>query len=249
MGRILVITGTDTGVGKTIVSAAVCRSAQLSRRTVAYLKAAQTGVEPGQPGDVDVVLRLGMPEVAMEGARYALPLAPGAAIRLGAPSSSSMEDVAALTRHFATSTDLVVLEGAGGLLVGLDEEGTTIADLAQQLDADVIVVTRASLGTLNHTALTFESMARRDCRTPVAVIGRWPSHPDLACLSNVRELERIVGRQLAGAIPEGAGDLDPREFGRCAPSWVAPALGGVFDAGYFGLHGTLAPIPHRKDAQ
>jgi dethiobiotin synthetase len=97
--------------------------------------------------------------------------------------------------------DLVIVEGAGGLLVELDSEGGTIADLAALLDAPLIVVARAGLGTLNHTALTVEAIARRGLRCLGIVIGSWPADPDLAALCNLDDLEKIA--PVLGRIPEG----------------------------------------------
>src|SRR5690606_22737365 len=130
----------------------------------------------------------------------------------------------------AESRSLVLVEGAGGLLVRYDSEGTTLADLARWLNAAVVVVTRPDLGTLNHTALTLEAMAHRGVQLAGVVIGAWPAEPDLAMRSNITDLETIAARPLAGALPAGAGALDPPEFLLTARAGLAPALGGAFDA-------------------
>jgi dethiobiotin synthetase len=65
------------------------------------------------------------------------------------------------------------------------------------------------------------------------VIGAWPAEPDLACRSNVRDLETLAARPLAGALPAGAGVLDGAEFLLAARAGLAPALGGTFDAADF----------------
>ena len=97
--------------------------------------------------------------------------------------------------------ELVLIEGAGGLLVHLDDDGGTIADVAQLLDAPLIVVARAGLGTLNHTALTFEAMRARGLRCAGIVIGSWPNDPDLAAECNLEDLAEIA--PVLGRIPEG----------------------------------------------
>jgi dethiobiotin synthetase len=136
-------------------------------------------------------------------------------------------------RGLADDRDLVVVEGAGGLLVRYDEEGATIADLARDLEADVLVTVDPALGTLNHTALTLEAMAHRGLRLAGVVVGAWPREPDLACRSNVRDLETLAARPLAGALAAGMGALDAPEFLLGSRAGLAPALGGTFDAADF----------------
>jgi dethiobiotin synthetase len=95
--------------------------------------------------------------------------------------------------------DRVVIEGAGGLLVPFGDG--TIADVARLLDAPMLVVARAGLGTLNHTALTVEAIERRGLRCLGIVIGSWPREPDLASLTNLDDLEQIA--PVLGRLPEG----------------------------------------------
>jgi dethiobiotin synthetase len=126
-----------------------------------------------------------------------------------------------------------VVEGAGGLLVRYDDAGATIADLARLLDAEVLVVVAPSLGTLNHTALTLEALRHRGLPLAGVVLGAWPGDPDLACRSNIRDLESLAGRPLVGALRAHAGELDPPEFLRAARAGLGPSLGGSFDAADF----------------
>ena len=227
------VTGTGTGVGKTVVTAAVAALAAARGSRVAVVKPAQTGARPDEPGDLDEVRRLAAVTDLHEHARFPDPLSPAAAARHRGLPPVDLYDSAATVRTLAADRDLVVVEGAGGLLVRYDEEGTTIADLARTLSADVLVVVDAGLGTLNHTALTLEAMADRGLRLAGVVVGAWPAEPDLACRSNVRDLETLAARPLAGALPAGAGALDPVDFLLAARAGLAPALGGTFDAADF----------------
>jgi dethiobiotin synthetase len=110
-------------------------------------------------GDLDEVRRLAGVTDLHEFARYAAALAPATAARLaGLPPP----DLAACAEQIASlGRDLVIVEGAGGLLVRYDDEGATLADLAHALGAPMLVTVRSGLGTLNHTALTLEAMAGR----------------------------------------------------------------------------------------
>ena len=227
------VTGTGTGVGKTVVTAAVAALAAARGSRVAVVKPAQTGVGAAEPGDLAEVRRLAGVTDLHELARYPDPLSPAAAARHSGLDPLDLRSAADRVRELADERDLVLVEGAGGLLVRYDEEGATVADLAHELAADVLVVVDPSLGTLNHTALTLEAMAHRGLALAGVVIGAWPAEPDLACRSNVRDLETLAARPLAGALPAGAGALDGAEFLLAARAGLAPALGGTFDAADF----------------
>jgi dethiobiotin synthetase len=230
---ILVVTGTGTGVGKTVVAAGVAALARAREFSVAVVKPAQTGVAPGEPGDLDEVRRLSGVRDLHEYARYPDPLSPAAAARRSGLPPLDLDDGVRRIRELAMDHQLVVIEGAGGLLVRYDEDGLTLADLAHRLVAPVLVVTRAGLGTLNDTALTLEAMANRGLDLAGVVIGAWPAEPDLAARSNIRDLETLAARTLTGAFPADASYLDQRGFTMMAAASLGPAYGGAFDAAGF----------------
>lgn len=238
---ILVVTGTDTGVGKTVAAAAVAVLARERGATVAVVKPAQTGLAIGQPGDLDDVIRLSGVTTTFELTRYPDPLSPAAAARLSGLPPLSFPDAASRITELAESHRLVIVEGAGGLLVRFDEDGATIADLAHTLHAPVLVVARAGLGTLNHTALTLEAMAGRGLDLAGLVIGSWPARPGLAERCNVADLEMLSARPLSGVLPEGAGSLGRTTFARVARASLAPSLGGGFDPSSFRSALRLSP--------
>jgi len=227
---VLVVTGTDTEIGKTVVTAAV--AAAWRDRRVAVLKPAQTGLEPGEPGDAAEAARLaGAHVTAVELARFPEPLAPAtAARRAGMPPVRPFE-IAEAAEKLAAEHDMVLIEGAGGLLVRFDEEGSTLADAARLLSAPVVVVVRAGLGTLNATALTAEALRARGLECPGVVVGSMPAAPDLASRCNLADLPVAAGAPLLGAVPAGAGAWDPSDFRAAARSWLAAELGGTRPAG------------------
>lgn len=230
---VLVVSGTGTGVGKTVVTAAAAALARARGATVAVVKPAQTGVTPDEPGDLDDVRRLAGVTDLHEHARFPDPLSPAAAARRSGHPPVDLDESARRVGELAVDRGLVLVEGAGGLLVRYDEDGSTIADLARALDAPVLVVADPALGTLNHTALTLEAMAHRGVALAGVVLGSWPDDPDLACRSNVRDLEMLSARPLSGALRAGAGGLDGPEFLLVARAGLGPELGGVFDAADF----------------
>src|SRR3954471_15422199 len=122
---LLIVSGTDTGVGKTVVTAAL--AALLG--DVAVVKPAQTGVAEGEPGDIDHVRALTGITDLHELARYPDPLAPATAARRAGLPPVTPAQVAGHVQALQ-DRDLVLVEGAGGLLVRFDADGGTIADVA-----------------------------------------------------------------------------------------------------------------------
>ncbi|MER6124864.1 dethiobiotin synthase [Streptomyces sp. NPDC001795] len=230
---VLVITGTGTEVGKTVTTAAVAAVAVAAGRSVAVLKPAQTGVQPDERGDAEEVARLAGALTTLELARYPEPLAPATAARRAGLAPVRPHDVAEAAAKLATEHDLVLVEGAGGLLVRFDEEGGTLADVARLLEAPVLVVASAGLGTLNTTELTARELRRRGIDMTGVVIGSWPKSADLASRCNLVDLPSVAEAPLLGALPSGAGAYAPEDFRAGAPGWLAPRLGGTWDAEAF----------------
>ncbi|WP_327140901.1 dethiobiotin synthase [Nocardia sp. NBC_01327] len=217
---LLFITGTSTDVGKTIVTAALAATARAGGAEVAVVKPAQTGVAPGEPGDLAEITRLSGVTRTVELARYPDPLAPDtAARRCGRPLLSLAETAAAI--ESCADADLTLVEGAGGLLVRIGE--FTLLDLAQKLDAPVLVVAAAGLGTLNHTELTTRTLQSAGVRCAGIVIGSWPGSPDLAAECNRTDLPAVTGMDLVGSVPAGTGSWPAPRFTAAAPTWFDPA--------------------------
>ena len=242
---IVLVTGTGTGVGKTVVTAALAATSRADGRRVAVVKPGQTGVGPDEAGDVDDVSRLSGCDDVHELVRYPDPLAPATAARRSGRPALDLGTAAAAVLALAADHDLVLVEGAGGLLVRFDPVGRGLADLAAALGAPLVLVAHPSLGTLNHTALTLEAMASRGLALAGLVLGTWPAEPDLAARCNLADLEDLAGGPLAGALPEGAGALDRAAFLAVARAGLAPAWGGHFDAADFRQTWTPAP-PERR---
>jgi len=230
---ILFVTGTSTEVGKTVVTAAVAALAIDRAQTVAVVKPGQTGVSDDESGDVDAVTALSGCTSVHELVRYPDPLSPAAAARLSGRAPLDPAVLYDVVLRLAESHDLVLVEGAGGLLVRYDEDGLTLADLARGLRAPVLVVSGPQLGTLNHTALTLEAIAHRGVALEGVVVGSWPTDPGLAERCNLRDLETLAARPLLGALPAGAGALSREAFLDVARSGLGPQLGGTFDARSF----------------
>lgn len=203
---VLVVTGTDTGVGKTVTTAALACSARLAGVDVAVCKPVQTG----SPRDDDLadVARLSGVSALYGTWRYPEPLAPVAAAERAGMALPTRDEL--ISSIASVEAKLTLVEGAGGLLVELGADGVTLRDLAGDVGASVLVVVSPGLGTLNHTALTLEALAAKGIPCAGLVIGAWPRDPDVAEAGNRDALERLA--PLRALLPAGAGAMSAGEF-------------------------------------
>jgi dethiobiotin synthetase len=232
---VLIVTGTGTDVGKTVTTAAV---AACATGRIAVVKPAQTGAAPGAAADLAEVTRLSGVTDVHEYARYPDPLSPHHAAQVSGLPELEFADTVRRVNDLDAMHDLVVVEGAGGLLVPFTStDRWTLVDLATSLHAPVLVVTAAGLGTLNSTALTVDRLAEDGVELAGIVIGSWPAHPDLATRCNVADLAAMApdGR-LAGALPSGMAAM--RDFAKRARAALSPRFGGTFDAAAFAAAAT-----------
>lgn len=220
-GRVIIVTGTSTGVGKTVATAALALRASGS---VMVVKPVQTGLSTNEPADADELHRLTGCAV-QEYTALDEPLAPDTAARLRGVRLPPVSEYADRIRVLAEFHDPVIVEGAGGLLVRLDSDGGTLldiaAELAETLAVEVIVVVGAGLGTLNHTELTVGALRERGLEPVGLVIGSWPAEPGLAERCNADDLPRVTGLPVLATIPEGVGALDRDAFRTQSPTWFA----------------------------
>jgi len=208
MAKGVFITGTDTGVGKTVVSCALARGLRATGVDVGVMKPAETGVLAAGPLDALALVRAAQVEDELDlvcPIQFEMPAAPQASA-IAANRAVSIERIQDAYRELESRHSFMLVEGAGGLLVPLDEK-TTMADLAEKLGLPVLIVARASLGTINHTLLTLEACATR-CLDVVGVV---LSHGAEALSdSDARNLEllkislaeHLIGEILPQANPE-----------------------------------------------
>ena len=198
--RGLFVTGTDTGVGKTFVAAAIARSLVVTGRKVGVLKPVATGAtregDGWRSGDAEALIEaigggVGLDRVAP--ILYEEPLAPPVAARRSGRPLAGDEVIRAVGEALAwwgDRAEVVVVEGVGGLLCPL-AEGMTVADLAVALDFPAVIVARRGLGTINHTLLTVEAARSRGLRVAGVVLnGSGPAADPVAEATNRDELAR-----------------------------------------------------------
>lgn len=228
---VLIVTGTGTGVGKTIATAALACNARLGGLDVAVCKPVQTGFgTDGVPGDDDLaeVGRLSGVADLTGLARYPEPLAPVAAAELAGLPLPTRDELLAFIAGVDRPGRLTLVEGVGGLLVEIGADGVTLRDLATALDAQALVVVGPELGTLNYTTLTMEALAAQSIPCAGLVIGAWPARPGAAETSNRVALERLA--PVRAALPARAGLLSAPDFEALSArafgdDWVSALIG------------------------
>jgi dethiobiotin synthetase len=190
------ITATDTGVGKTVVAAAIANWFHRRGNRVGACKIAATGCVHRREGlvseDAEYLAHWSDSAFPLETVcpiRYAEPLAPAvAAERAGIPLDWSLLQ-SSLTTLVATS-DLLIVEGVGGILVPMDDQHTVL-DVASDLGLPTVIVARPGLGTINHTLLTIEALRSRGVTIAGVVINRYPTDtPDTATETNPTAIEK-----------------------------------------------------------
>jgi dethiobiotin synthetase len=219
---IVLVTGTGTDVGKTVTTAALAAYGESRGYEVSLVKPVQTGEPPGS-GDLATITALtGITDTHCF-ATCPEPLAPVTAARRAGIALLGLEETVRRVRALDRPGRLVLVEGAGGVLVQLGDY--TIADLAVALQASVVVVTTTFLGSLNHLALTLEALANRDVRCLGAIGGSVPPSPDLATCCTLDVLRTgELGVPWLGELPAGAGTPASRaEFRTEAVGWLGTA--------------------------
>jgi len=192
------VTGTGTGVGKTVVAGAICAALAARGARVAAFKPALTGLDepPGPfPRDHELLAAAagsGQPPEAVAPWRYGPALSPHLAARL----AGQRIDVAALpaaARRAAVQAgaDVLVCEGVGGLLVPLTER-YLVRDLAVALGLPVVVAARPGLGTINHTLLTVEAARSAGLDVAGIVMTPWPESPAPIAVSNRESVAELA---------------------------------------------------------
>lgn len=198
--RGLFVTGTDTGVGKTILAGAVAAALHARGVGVKALKPVITGLEEAGPADHEVLGEAGgcLPEeVAI--VSYDPPLSPHLAADL-AQRPIDPDALEGTIAERAGSAEVVVVEGVGGLLVPLNDSYDVRA-LAVALALPLLIAARPGLGTINHTLLTLEVARAAGLKVAAVVLTPWPQRPDRVERSNRDTIARLGNVEVATLAP------------------------------------------------
>ncbi|MBI4509646.1 MAG: dethiobiotin synthase [Deltaproteobacteria bacterium] len=205
----LFVTGTDTGVGKTTISASLLASWRAREKRVAALKPVETGCYRNECGELfpadGFLLReaCGLSELPLDAIvpyRFIAPVAPSVAARMVNSRVELPRILEAAENLAQRCPDMLLIEGAGGLLVPYSEDLLGV-DIARALDASLLIVARASLGTINHTLLTIREARRQGLKIAGVVLNQ--VHPETGPdhSTNAQEIERIGEVPVIGTVP------------------------------------------------
>ncbi|GFE60421.1 dethiobiotin synthase [Geobacter sp. AOG2] len=205
MGKGIFITGTDTGVGKTVVTAVLARLLRMRGISVGVMKPVTSGCSEvdGELVSDDALLASRAAGIPCSGdvTPYLLrePLAPAEAAKI----DGVRIEFARIRESFdrlAEAYDFVLVEGAGGLMVPV-VGGFLMADLARELDLPLLVVARPNLGTINHTVLTCFAAQQMGIPVSGVIINSFPNEPDLAEQSAPHYIGSLCGAPVLGVWP------------------------------------------------
>jgi dethiobiotin synthetase len=203
------VTGTDTGVGKTVVAAAIAATLRARGTRVGVRKPVVTGLDepadPDWPHDHELLAGVaGCTPEEVAAFRYG----PAASPHLAAELAGSALSDAALIGSVSPGEqelDVVVVEGVGGLLVPLTDT-FTVRDLARRLALPIVIAARPGLGTINHTVLTVEAARAAGLAVVAVVLTPWPSAPSTIERSNRTTIARLGSVSVATLPPIARAD-------------------------------------------
>lgn len=224
MTRGLFVTATGTDCGKTWLGRGLARALRSRGHRVAALKPIETGVTESARDATALARAAGDPQLATMGLRLRAPLSPMAAALAERRSLPTAAQLAADVHQHARGYDVALVEGAGGLLVPIDERAT-IAELAVELGFPVVLVGRDALGTLSHVLTAWESAERRKLVVRAVVLTRGPwSDGDTSSATNAA----ILGARLpAPVLTFAASHDDDDALAARADSLLATLLPGL----------------------
>jgi dethiobiotin synthetase len=197
----LFVTGTDTGVGKTFVGCALAHAWRAAGRTVGVVKPVETGVER-EPEDARALAHAAGDRSPLDDVcpyRFRAPLAPSVAAALEG-RTVDVDRIAALIERRARSVDVLLVEGAGGLLVPIAGT-TTWLDLVVRLRLPMVLVAANRLGTVNHSALTARVAATAGVTTVGFVLSQPTPTTDTSATSNAETIARLTALPCLGVLP------------------------------------------------
>jgi dethiobiotin synthetase len=224
--RGLFVTGTDTGVGKTVLAAAICAALAARGERVAAFKPVVTGLdEPAGdwPRDHELLAAAasaGQSPEDVAPARFGPPVSPHHAAELAGTTLEPLE-LAAAARAAGEGADALIVEGVGGLMVPLTP-GYLVRDFALEVDLPVVIAARPGLGTISHTLLTIEAARTAGLDVRAVVLTPWPDEPDEMERSNRRTIAAL-GEVGVSTLPHTTPDA-LADAGAALPleDWLAP---------------------------
>ena len=206
------ITGTGTDIGKTVITAGIADLAIQNGKKCSVIKPIQTGTET-YPTDICEVRKMvpkvmDIPETDSIKYSYKLPASP----HLAAAEENDKIKIHELTQYIKKrekkfNPDILLIEGAGGVLVPINENETFL-DLLKELNIPVILTTLAGLGTINHTLLSISVLKSANIEIAGIIVNKMPKNPTIIEKDNIRIIEKMSGIPIIAIIGDYSSDKD-----------------------------------------
>ena len=223
MSRGIFVTGTDTGVGKTIVAATLARLLRMNGINVGVMKPVTSGcrLESGQMVSDDALLLC-----QAAGITYSEDVAPYRFREALAPAEAAkieglridFHHIKAAYERLSVSHEYIIVEGAGGLMVPLSG-GLLVADLVRELGLPLLVVARPGLGTINHTVLTCFAAQQMELQVAGVIISGMPLNPGRAEQSAPHQIGPLCGAPVLGIWPQST-EVDEMDMVDELAAWL-----------------------------
>lgn len=221
MNHGIFITGTDTGVGKTLITAALALHLKKRGLTVGVMKPIETGISPSREARSDAarlrsIIDSDEPLGAIRPYAFELPVAPLTAAQQEG-QTINLETIKKVYRLLSNRYDAMVVEGVGGVRVPITPK-IGVTDLIRTLRLPVVVVGRSGLGGINHALLTVEALQRQKIRIIALVLNR--THPIRSAIAHIQERSTLEILRKQSGVPV----LGPLPYEPGMPTRFRPAV-------------------------
>jgi dethiobiotin synthetase len=214
------ITGTDTGVGKTVIAAGIAMALRARGMKVGVMKPVATGCHGTEknliPQDAVYLLEAAENEypALTSPSRYRNPLSPNVAAVLE-KKEVDITNILRAYRELQKHYDFLIVEGVGGIMVPL-KQNYYVANLVREFKLPVVIVSRPTLGTINHTLLTIDAAMIRGFEIRGLIFNRIPTvNYSIAEITNPKVVGELSGIPVLGCVPEMDDvDIDSCRYGR-----------------------------------
>lgn len=232
--KAIFVSGTDTSVGKTVVTALLALCLKKTGKKVGVLKPFQTGTESEPVLDIEFIYNFLEEDYNIDEVcplRLKNALSPYSAAKLE-NLDIPLEEIIKHCRNFISKNEITLIEGAGGLYVPITDK-YIMADMALDLDIPIVLVTRPGLGTINHTLLSVEYIRKKKLDLLGIVINNFESTFDLASITNLDVLKNLYELNILGVVPSFDSICKNNYFTEklksAADSYFSNIFGGCFE--------------------
>ncbi|MGH7885596.1 MAG: dethiobiotin synthase [Thermodesulfobacteriota bacterium] len=232
--KAIFVSGTDTSVGKTVVTALLALCLKKAGKKVGVLKPFQTGTETEPFLDIEFIYNALEEDYNLDEVcplRLKKALSPYSAAKIE-NFNIPLEEIINHCRNFIFRNEITLIEGAGGLYVPITNN-YTMADIAADLDLPIVLVARPGLGTINHTLLSVEHIRKKKLNLLGIVINNFKNNFDLASITNLDVFKNLYKLNIIGVVPSFSSTCMDNYFTdkvkATSDNYFSYILGGCFE--------------------